>query len=134
MRSRSALARRRSGWGHPLKETGGPTGPPVLNVSCRNGALVGRRRLQLGDVRFAADGHHAHLIGPVDWHADLDRAATLVDREVAHFGAAYRQFEHGPLLRCGVVLEDLVVRPEIAPYVMLAVDVDVIRLHRRIRE
>src|SRR6185503_20184774 len=86
------------------------------------------------DVRVAAHGHDAHLIGAIHGHADLGHAATLVDREVAHFGAANRHFEHGPLLRAGVVFEDLVIGPEIAPYIVLAVDMDVIGLHRRIRE
>jgi len=47
--------------------------------------------LQLGDVGFAAFGHHAHLIGAIDRHADLQHTATLIDREMAHLGAADRQ-------------------------------------------
>ena len=49
-------------------------------------------------------------------------------------GAADRQFEHRPLLRGGLIFEDLVVGPEIAPHIVLGIDADVIRLHRPVGE
>src|SRR5258705_11417143 len=87
--------------------------------------LVHRLRLEGREIGLAAHRHHAHLVCAVDRDHDLELALTFVNRDVANLRAAYRQFEGRPLLRRGVVFDDLVVGPEVAPDVVLLVDRDV---------
>src|SRR6266853_838495 len=58
-------------------------------------------RLEGREIGLATHRHHAHLVRPVDRNDDLERALTLVNRDVANLRAADRQLEGRPLLRCG---------------------------------
>ena len=53
---------------------------------------------------------------------------------MADFGAAHRQLEHGPLVGSRVILGDLIGGPQIAPHVVVLVDIDVVGLHRGARK
>src|SRR5438093_1615719 len=59
---------------------------------------------------------------------------ALVQRDMADFRAAHRQIENGPRVDTRIELDDAVRGPQVAPRVVLAVDGDVIRLHRGIRQ
>src|SRR5262245_40694391 len=114
---------------------------PDIKVASASAAMGGdmrptllRLRLQRVELRFASQGQHAHLAGAVDRHDGGDAVAALEQRDVADLGAAHRQVEHGPGVRRRVVAHNAVRGPQVAPHSVLAVDRDVVRLHRGVGE
>src|SRR5207302_3535253 len=93
-----------------------------------------RLRLERRELSLAAHGHDAHLAGTVDRHHHRYLVAALEQRDVADFRAAHRQIEDGPSVGAGIEPDDAVRGPQVAPHPVLAVDRDVIGLHRWVRE
>src|SRR3984893_18945346 len=88
--------------------------PPAWFARCQ-AALARRLRLEHREIGLAAQPHDAHLVGAIDRQDHLRPAVALVERDVANFGPAHRQFEYGPPRTARVVFDDLVVGPQIAP-------------------
>src|SRR6266849_8859646 len=115
---------------HPRRR---PTPTPLRRgFFFQAGESLQRLRLESRELGLAAHGHDSHLARAVDRHHHGYLVAALEQRDVADFRAAHRQVEYGPGIGAGIEPDDAVRGPQVAPHPVLAVDRDVIRLHRGI--